>query len=223
MRVDGKHQILHRSLEFHSGNGFGNDLRGHWTDDMNAQNFAKLRIRYHFDKAFMVVHDAGLGIGREWEFADFYLVSGFFGFSFRQSYAANLRLAIGAAGDMVFVDRLRWLSGHAGNCNNAAHAGYMRKLRQPGNDVSNGVDALFTSLHPFVHMNIAALGLDVGGLLQADFFRVRPAANGHQHLLRFQTLLALSLWSKAHRHAAFDLFNFVHLGIDKAVDSFFLE
>src|SRR5438045_1327911 len=108
----------------------------------------------------MLVHDASLGIGAEREFADLHLESRFFGLSFSQAHAADLRLTVGASRNMVLVDWLGGLACDFGDHHNAAHAGDVSKLRQSGHDVTNSVGAFFTGFPPMVYVNIRVLNLD---------------------------------------------------------------
>src|SRR5207244_1090674 len=141
----------------------------------------------------------------EWELADLHLVSGFLGLGFCQSHAADLGLAVGAARDAVLVHRLSWLTRDPCNRHNAAHAGYVGKLRQSGNDVANRIDALFPRLHPLVYMDEPTLGFDARRLFQSGLLSIGPTAYGHQDLLRLQSLLLFPLGSEDHDHALFGL------------------
>src|SRR6266853_1147988 len=171
----------------------------------------------------MIVDDGGFGVGGEGELPDLDLASGFFGLGLSQAHAADLRLTVSAAGDMVFVDRLGRLAGDTGNGHNAAHAAYVRKLRKPGDDVTDGVNAFFSGLHPFIGVNEAALDFDVGRLLQANALGVRSAAHRDQDLFRFQLLRGFALRREADRHSVFRLLHFFNFGVDEAVDAFLLE
>src|SRR5437660_2493080 len=170
----------------------------------------------------MMVHDAGLGVGAKWELADLHLMSCLLGLGFGQAYAADLRLAVGAAGDAVLVDGLGRLACNARNRHNAAHAGHMGKLRQSGNDVANRVDALFTRFHPLIYVDESSLRLDARYLFHSDFFGVRPPAYGDQHPFRLQALLFFALWREDHGHAVFGFLYFFYLSIDEAVDALLL-
>src|SRR5947199_7710776 len=92
----------------------------------------------------------------------------FFGLSFRQAHAADLRLAVSAAGDMVLVHRLVWFAGNARYGNNPFHSSCMRKLRHTSDDIANGVDPLFAGLHPFIGVDKAAFHFYPGRFLQTD-------------------------------------------------------
>src|SRR5260221_10766259 len=105
----------------------------------------------------MIVDDGGFGVGGEGELPDLDLASGFFGLGLSQAHAADLRLTVSAAGDMVFVDRLGKLAGDTGNGPNRPHAPSLRKFREPGDDGTDGGNAVFSRLHPFIGVNEAAL------------------------------------------------------------------
>src|SRR5689334_4309713 len=109
----------------------------------------------------MVVDDGGFGIRRERELTHLHLMASLFCLGFRQAHAADLRLTVGAAGNMVFVD---WLCRFAGNTrggNNPFHGACVSKLWKTRDNVANGIDALFASLHPLIGVDEAALHLDV--------------------------------------------------------------
>src|SRR6185437_10606973 len=99
----------------------------------------------------------------------------------------------------------------------------MSQLGITGNDIADGVNARLPGLHPLVHMNIAAFGLDLGGLLQAYLLCIWPASNGDEYLFRLKFLQLLALWREAYGHAGLPLFHLVDFGVNEAVDAFFLE
>src|SRR5438270_10723761 len=100
----------------------------------------------------MIIDDGGLGVGGEWEFADLHLMTSFFGFGFCQAHAADLRLTVSAAGNVVLVHRFVRLAGNARDGHNPAHCAYMCKLWHASNDIAYGVNAFFAGLHPFIGM-----------------------------------------------------------------------
>ena len=124
---------------------------------------------------------------------------------------------------MVLVDRLGVLACNSGDHHNAAHAGHVRKLRQSGHDVANGIDAFFSGFHPFVYVNITTFSFDVGRLLQANLLGLRPAPNCHQHFFCFQPLLFFTLGRKADGNSGLSFFNFFDFSVYVAIDAFFLE
>src|SRR6185437_1669083 len=99
----------------------------------------------------------------------------------------------------------------------------MSQLGITGNDIADGINARLPGLHPFVYMNIATFGLDVGGFLQAYLLCIRPAPNGDKYLFRLKFLLLLALGREAYGHAGLRLFHLVDFGVNEAVDAFFLE
>src|SRR5260221_10361689 len=110
----------------------------------------------------MIVDDGGFGVGGEGELPDLDLASGFFGLGLSQAHAADLRLTVSAAGDMVFVDRLGRLAGDTGNGQNAAQRAYGRKMRKPGYHVTRGVNTFLSGVHPFIGVNETELDFNVG-------------------------------------------------------------
>src|SRR5216683_111640 len=223
MRVDRKHQVFDGPFEFHHGHGFGDQFGGQRADDMDAEDLAVLCVGHHLDEAFMLVDDAGLGVGGEGELADLNRHAEFLRFGLGETDAANLRLAVGASGDAVLVDRLARFAGDAGDRHDSAHGAGMRKLRVSGHDVAHGVDGFFARLHPLVHMDVPAFGLDRRQLFEPDLFGVGPAAHGDQNFFRFQLLLRLAVGREVDDHAGFGLLDLVDFGIDEAGDALLLE
>src|SRR5438270_7506667 len=150
-------------------------------------------------------------------------MSGFFSFGFRQAHAADLRLTIRAAGNVVLVDRFVGLAGNARYRDDAAHGPDVRELRHTSDDIANGVDSLFAGLHPFIGVNKATLHFDPRRFLQADAFSVRPAADGDEDFFGFQLLRGFTVRREAYGYASFRLVNFFYLGVDEAVDAFLFE
>ena len=78
------------------------------------------------------------------------------------------------------------------------------------------------SLLPFVDLNKAAIGLDLG-LIEANAFGARPATHGNQNFLGFfDNLLAIG-GGVGHLHARLGLLDLLELGPDVAVDAALAE
>src|SRR3546814_15733161 len=73
---------------------------------MRAQQFARRLVEHRFDKAFCFAQRYGLAVADEREFADLDLIPGFLRLGFRQAHAGYLRIAIGAARDVVPIHRM---------------------------------------------------------------------------------------------------------------------
>src|SRR5262249_48232826 len=122
------------------------------------------------------------------ELAHLDLLAGFFRLRFCQAHAADLRVAIGHAGDAELVHRPRRLARDMRDRDDAAHRATVRELRQSGDDIADGIDTLLFRLHPFVRLYEAAVGLDLR-LLNANVVGARRTADGDQDFFRFDTLL----------------------------------
>src|SRR5258708_32502164 len=223
MRVDRKHKVFDSPFEFHHGHGFGDQFGRQRADNVDTQYLAVLCVGHDLDEAFMLVDDAGLGVGGEREFADLTRHAEFLRFGLGEPDAADLRFAVGASGDAVLVDRFARFAGDPRDRHDSAHGAGMRKLRISRDDVAHGVDGFFARLHPFIHVDVPSLGLNPRQLFEADLFGVGPAAHGDQHLLRFQLLLGLTLGCEMDDHAGFGLLDLVDVGVDEAGAAFLLE
>src|SRR5207253_9358541 len=121
------------------------------------------------------------------------LASPLLGVGSGQTDAPALWLAVAGTGDAVLVDGIDRLAGDLAYSNDAFHCARMRELREAGNDIADGIDAGLGGLHPFVHLDEAALRLDLG-LLQTDVFRTRRPPDRDKNFFRFDGLaLALAI------------------------------
>ena len=89
-------------------------------------------------------------------------------------------------------------------------------MRVAHGDVADGVDAGLGGSHVFVGFDEAALDFDFG-LLDADVFGARGAADCDQHLVGFQLLL-LAIHGEGHGDAVFGALDGFDLGVYEAVD-----
>ena len=177
---------------------------------MHAQDFAILFIGNHLHKTLVRADDGRFGVSQKGKFAYFDLASALARLSLSQSHAADLRLAISRARNVVAIQRLCRLARDFRDRHNALHKAHMRKLWEARNDVAGGVDSRLFRLHPFVGFDEAALRLDPS-LFQADVFRTWRAADGDQHLFRFERLRLAFRIGQADLHPVFGLFHLLHL------------
>src|SRR5262249_38695797 len=96
MRVDGEHQLVDSSFEFHHSNGFGDEFRRLRANDMYAKNLAVLRVGHNLHKAIVAADNGRLGVTRERKLADLDLEAALSGLCFRQTSRADLRVTIRA-------------------------------------------------------------------------------------------------------------------------------
>src|SRR5258708_40256098 len=106
MSMDGPHQILHRSFKLHSGDRFGDQLRGLRPNDMHSQDLAVVRIGDDLDESLMLADDRGSRVGRKRELTNLHVVPGFPGAGFRNADAADLWVAICRSWVMFGIDAL---------------------------------------------------------------------------------------------------------------------
>src|SRR5205823_2919572 len=119
-------------------------------------------------------------------------------------------------------DGLHRLAGNPAYGDDAFHSARMRELREAGNDIADGIDAGLGSLHPFVHLDEAALRLDLG-LLQTDVFRTRRPPDRDKNFFRFDGLaLALAI-GEGDFDAVFGLLDFLNLRTKLALDAALVE
>ena len=131
-----------------------------------------------------------LAVAGEGEFADLHLAALRARLRLRQADAADARLGIGAARDAVPIDRHGRLARHVRHRDHAFARGHMRQLRRSRHHVADGVDAGFGGLLVLIHLDEAAVQLDLG-VLQADVFGVRLAAHGDQQLFALRAASCL--------------------------------
>src|SRR6266700_905050 len=188
MRVDRPHQILYRGFEFHGGHCFRDQFGGLRADDVYPKDLSVVRVRNNLDEAFVLADDAGARVRGEREFANFDVVSGFSSLCFRQTHAADLRMAIGGARDTLPVNGLRRLACDLGNRHQSFHGSDVGQLWRAEHDVADRVDSGFGSLLPRIHLNEFAFRLDLRAL-QPDVQSARLASDGDQNFFGIDLLL----------------------------------
>jgi len=103
MRMDGMRQVESRTLETQGHGGFGHQLRHPWSDHMDAEYLSVLFVAHHLHKALADAQDGSLTVASKGELPDANLVARFARLAFREPYTADLRLTIGAIGDLCVV------------------------------------------------------------------------------------------------------------------------
>src|SRR6185436_3768080 len=128
-------------------------------------------------EAFRLARDLRAAEHAEREGADDDVEAAFFSFGFGETDAADFRIAVRAARDVIVVDRLRILSGDSLRENYALGARQMRELRMRArahrDDVANRGDAGDVRAEEIVDFDVAAL-VDH----EAGFFRAEPVGDG---------------------------------------------
>src|SRR5258708_6094019 len=114
MGVDREHHLLDRRFKLKRGDALRDDLGGIRTYDVDAQNFAILRVCDDFDEAIMRIDDRRLRVADEGELADLDLESFFLGLGLRQADAGDLWIGIGATRNAGPIDRFGVFSSYSG-------------------------------------------------------------------------------------------------------------
>ena len=174
--MDGERHLFDGGFELHRYDALGDKLGGLRADDVDAEDFAVFGVGDDFNEAVVRVDDGCLGVTGEGELANLDLVALFLGLRLGEAYAADLGVAVGAAGDAVLPHWTRVLAGELACDDYAAHCADVRQLRESGDDVADGIHALLGGLHPLVHRDEAPVELDVG-LVEADIVGARSAAD----------------------------------------------
>src|SRR5215469_5231509 len=198
MGVNRPHQVFHGALKLHGGYRLGDQFRSLGTDDVYAKDFTVACIGDKFDEALMLAHDGSARIRGKWEFSYFYVVALLPGFGLGQPHAANFWMAERHIGNAQGIDRLVLFAGDLGDGDDALHAAYVSQLRSTENNVADGVNSRFGSLHPLVGSYKPTFALDPG-FLQANVFGIRRAPDGNEDFLSLLSLL-FAASAEGHRH-----------------------
>ena len=176
VREDGVHEI---GLDQFGGlaDGVALDQLGDFrADHMRAQQFASLGIKHGFDKTFCLTQSDCLAIAQEWEVTDFYLKARLFGLGFGHADAGDLRVAIGAAGDVQRVHSVRVGTSNRFSRDHTLMACLMRLPWRDG-DVANRPQPWHIGAAHRVGFQEAAIHCDAKRF-QADIFGIGDYADG---------------------------------------------
>src|ERR1035441_10041519 len=217
MRVDNVRQLFGGTFHLQRQDRFGDQLGRIRPDDVHAQDLAVLGVGNDLDEAFVLPHDAGARVRSEGELANLHGVTLFLRLGFGEAHASDLGMAIGRVGNAQRVDRLHRLARDVRDRHDAFHGAGVRQLRQPHDDVADGVNPGLGGTHELVDLHGAPVELDLR-LFDTDILGHRRAAHCDQHLLGLQLLL-LAIDGKGDGDARLGLFHFFYLGVYKAVDA----
>jgi hypothetical protein len=103
MREDRVHQIFLGCLQVHGNDIALDQLRHFRADHVRAKQLAGFLIEDRLDQPVGLTQRDCLAVANEGEAADLDLVPSFLGFGFGQTDRRDLRIAIGAAGDLFLV------------------------------------------------------------------------------------------------------------------------
>src|SRR5579859_1001778 len=177
---------------------------------MHSQNLAVLFVRHNFNEPVVAADDAGLGVRGERELAYLHFVALLLGLRLGQSYAANLWVAVGSAGNQVAFHWTRILARDFGYNDHSLHGSYVRKLGHAHHNVANRINARLHCLHPLICGNEAAFGFDFR-LVESHVFSLWGAPDGDENLLGFELLLLAIGGGEGYRSAVFGLLNLLDL------------
>ncbi len=181
---------------------------------MSAQPLAVLRVEDHLHEPVAGTRSRCLAGSGEREFTDQDFVSCFPCRLFGHPDRCDLRMRIGAPGDVVVVERLGMLSGDLLDADDPLVRGDVRQGRTLHN-VADGVVPIHIGPVKVIHQHLAAFGGNAG-LLQPDAFEVGSHAHGRQdhvasdHLVAFLRLHG-HLTAFARRVDRFDRYAGQHL------------
>ena len=107
MRENGVHQLFFSGFEIH-GNYVALDQFGDFgTDHVRTEQLAGLVVKNHLDQSLILSKSDRLAITGKREPADPNLMTGFLCLRLRQTDLCNLRIAVGATGDEIFIYGMR--------------------------------------------------------------------------------------------------------------------
>src|SRR4051812_23821083 len=97
-------------------------------------------------------------------------------------------MAIRAIGNVLRVNGLALFTSNLRHRDNAFHRTDVSQLWGTENNVTDGVNTRFSSLHPAVSINERTVRFDLGGL-ETNIFRTRLATHSNQNFLSLNLLL----------------------------------
>src|SRR5258708_21678598 len=154
--MDREHHLLDRRFKFDRSDCFGDDLRRIRPNDVDAQDFAVLRVCNDFDEAVMRIDDRRLRVADEGELTNFHLEAFLFGLRLRQADAGDLRITISAAWNASAIHGLGIFPSDACRYDQASHAADVRALRQASADIFTRLAARRSPPHPLIGEDEAA-------------------------------------------------------------------
>ncbi len=191
-------------------------------DDVDAEDLVVFFLGDDFDEAVGFAEDAGFARGREREFADLYVVTGFFCFRFGQSHAGDLRVAVGTVRDEVLLDRLDLFAGDLFDDHDAF---FRSEMGEPSgvDHVADGEDVRLVGFAILVDLDRAAGVDDDLGFVEAEFFEIRHATHrDEQHLGFKRNGLAFCVFT-GNLNAFLVLFKLIQLDAGLAFDALLFE
>ncbi len=109
MWEDCMHQFFFRGLEAHGQYEALDQFRDLSTHHVRTNQATSFGIENGFDQALIFAQCDGFAVGEERELANLEFIASSFRLGFGEADARHLRVAIGAAGDLVFLHRVAWV------------------------------------------------------------------------------------------------------------------
>ena len=161
MREDRVHQVFLGELTFASDHVALDELSYFCTHHVRAKQLSCFGIEDCFDQAFRLTQSNGFTVPDEWELADFQLFTGLLGFVFGQTNARDLRVAIGTAGHIPIIERVRLIdfAGDLFDTDDTLMASFVREPRAAC-EVTNRVEAFDARTTEAVHDDMSPVKLN---------------------------------------------------------------
>ncbi len=186
--VDRADQLFDRAFELQCDGRFGDELGRARADHVDAEDLVVLLLEDDLDEALGLTRHAGAGEDAELEHAGLDLVAALLRCLLGEPDAADLRRAVGAAGDLVVVDRTIFLAGDPLGEDDALGGREVRELWMPGlfegDDVTDRGDPGNAGLEFLVDADVAALHLQTclfGARVLSSPGRGRSPPGGTRH------------------------------------------
>ena len=220
VRVDGLDDFVPGGFQFAGHYYFGNQFGHVGANHVRAEPFAVFLVENNFHETVFHARRGGFAGGREREFTHQNVVAFGFGFGFGVAHAGDFGRGVGAAGDVLVVERLGVVAGDFLDADDAFGRGNVGQ-RGAGHNVTNGVNAGHVGLVEVVDDEPTALHINAQ-LFEANIFQVGGYAHGAQHHVALNYLLALGGF---HGHfAAFAAgIHFGYFGAGEYIDADFAE
>src|SRR3954447_1706936 len=191
MRVNRANQLLDGALEAERQRCFRDQFRRARPDHVHAEHLVVLLLGDDLHEAFGLSGDARAAEHDELERADADVEPALPGLRFRQSDAADFRIAVSAARHLFVVDRTELVAGDALGERDAFGRREMRELLMPRllerDHVANRRDARHVGAELVVDPHVAAIELDAQ-LFGPESARHRSAPRGDEQVLGVELL-----------------------------------
>src|SRR5262245_40900286 len=191
VRVDRPDQFFDRALETQRQRRLGDELGRARTDHVDAEDLVVLLLRDDLDEPLGLVRDARAAENAELQGADANVESALLRLRLREPHAADLRIAIRAAGDLLVVDRPELLARDPLGERDPFRRGEVRELLVArlveGDHVADRRNARDVRTVLRVHADVAAIEMETG-LFDAETVGHRAASGRDEQVFAAQLL-----------------------------------